>query len=443
MSKSPTKPVMRSASSETRGLHRWRPLLLVMALLAGGIARAGVEHVEVRTQGRAESLPVAINSALLEALGRVNGKALAGDTAMVSVEVSETSADSESYYASEAFARHIQERTEGAVSDYQLLDKRRDANGLWVVEVRSRIAKFQRAAASHRLSIALVPLRVEDGEFAVAGGRVDAGRVRSAVGRGIADFLTQTRKFAVLDRDYADATDAERRLIEAGETPVEDMARLGQTLAADYVLAATLSHFDYTRVEHVTKASGRRYTTASGRAELGFRVIDTATRQIAVSDTVSVRLGDDGLSADQAISRLSQQLGQALAERIQTRIYPLMVVAVSNGELVLGQGGDTLAAGEVYKLYENGATTYDPYTKEYLGRTERYVGKVRINRVTPKTAYASVMDTDEDVLAGFDTRKYILREKVTAPKAPQASPEREVRQTREQHRERLRNDDDW
>ncbi|MCQ6261955.1 CsgG/HfaB family protein [Alcanivorax sp. MM125-6] len=431
---------MRSAISEIRRPPLWRPLLLMVALLLGGQAWAEVEYVEVRTQGRAASLPVAINSALLEALARVNGKALAGDTSMLSVEASEVTSESESYYASEAFARSIQERTEGAVSDYRLLDQHRDADGLWVVEVSARIAKFQRAAAAERLAIAVVPLRVERGNFAVAGARVGAERVRSAVGRGIADFLTQTRKFAVLDRDYADATDGERRLIQAGETPVEDMARLGQTLAADYVLAGTLSHFDYTVVEHVTKASGRRYTTASGRAEVGFRVIDTATRQIAVSDTVNVRLSDDGLSADQAISRLSRRLGQALAERIQTRIYPLMVVAISNGELVVGQGGDTLSTGEVYKLYEYGDKTYDPYTKEYLGRTERYVGTVRVNRVTPKTAYASVVDANEDVLAGFETRKYILRGKVAAPK-PQ--PAREVRQTRDQHRERLRNDDDW
>lgn len=416
-----------------------RLFIVIVAFAFSQPSLAGIEYVVKETQGRGVSLSEAINSALLEAIGQVNGKQLKGESAMQTVEVSEVDGEESSYYSSEAFAKKIEESTQGTVKDYHLVKKNQTDVG-WAVTVQARIAKYKQSASASRKRIAIMPVRLMASSYSLSGGSVAAENVSVSVNQALADYLTQTRKFAVLDREYMQETLGEKDLIRSDQTPAEDSARLGQQLSADYVLVGTLRALAYSEIEKASRVSDKTFTTGFGRAELGFRLINVATQQVAVSDTATVKITDAPLSSSQALSKLSQAIGKKVSQRIHSQIYPVLVVEVSNGSLILGQGGDALLVGEKYKLYKYGKKTHDPYTGEYLGRAEDYVGVVKIDRVTPKQAYASVVEANEKVSENFAVRKYILREKVGV--ASNAAG-KNLKEFRKNKREELDNDDDW
>ena len=411
----------------------------VLLILSAQPGQGELEYIVKETQGRGTALSEAINDALLEAIGQVNGKQLKGETSRATEEVSEVEGKESSYYSSEAFAQKIQERTEGAVKDYRLVQKRETETG-WEVVVRARIAKYEKSPSSSRKRIAIMPVRLMADSYTLSGEPVSKEKVSVAVNQKLSDYLTQTRKFSILDREYMRETLGEKELIRSDQTPAEDTARLGQQLAADYVLVGTLRALAYSEIEEKSRASNRVYTKGAGRAELGFRLINVATQQVAVSDTATVKISEAPLSGSRALSNLAEALGEKISHRIHSQIYPVLVVAVNDERLVLGQGGDGLARGERYKLYKYGEKTRDPYTGEVLGRVEEYVGKVQIERVTEKQAYARVVESKENVSDNFAVRKYILRERIADT---EENPGKELQKFKDNKREQLKNDDDW
>lgn len=420
-----------------------RPILRVVlsAFLIFSLtpASADIKFVQTETQGSGLTLSEAINNALLEAISQVNGKSLKGQSILQTTEISATDGENSAYLSSEAYAKKIEERTQGSVKDYRLVSKMETDAG-WSATVNARIAKFILSASASRKSIAIFPVRFSQSSYRILGNRVAEDRIAERLDQELTNYLTQTRKFAILDRQYVRETAREKQMIQDGKTPVEDMARLGQQLAADFVLVGTLQGLGYENIVKKSRASDRTYTTGFGRAELAFRVIDVATQQIAVSDTLTVSTDKAARSAQSALVSLIDPLSRKISDRIHEQIYPVLVVNVVGDQLVLGQGGDSLVAGERYEIFKYGKKTFDPYTGEFLGWTEEPVGIVEIDRVTPKQGYASVVTSTEDLAQNFDVRKYVLRGKVNQPRS---NAKAEVRKVKERKRNDLGNDDDW
>jgi curli biogenesis system outer membrane secretion channel CsgG len=420
-------------------MRLFRKILFVTLLFSLTPAVADIKYVQTETQGTGVTLSEAINNALLEAISQINGKSLKGQSILQSAELSVTDGESSAYLASEAYGKRIEEQTQGSVKDYRLVDKTETDSG-WFVKVTARIAKFERSASAARKSIAIVPLRFSQSGYTILGNWVRTDRIAKRLDQELTNYLTQTRKFAILDRRYVQETAGEKQIIEDGKTPAEDMARLGQQLAADFVFVGTLQGLGYENITNKSRASDRTYQTGFGRAELAFRVIDVATQQIAVSDTMTVSTDKAAGSTQAALLGLIRPLSRKISDRIHEQIYPVLVVNVVGEQLVLGQGGDTLVAGEQYEIFKYGEKTFDPYTDEFLGWTEEPVGIVEIDRVTPKQAYADVERSTEDIARNFEVRKYVIRGKVSQPVA---SSKVEVRKLKKRTREDLGNDDDW
>jgi curli biogenesis system outer membrane secretion channel CsgG len=400
---------------------------------------AGIEHVVKETEGRAASLSVAINNALLDAIAQVNGKTLEGNAVMASLETSMTDGQDTDYFASDSYANLIKEKTKGAIRSYTLLSKEQ-RDGLWEVKVRAEIAKYKAEKGSKRKSIAIMPVRLLDQSYLLGNNKLSAERVSKAINQGVTNALTQTRKFTVLDREYMEDSANIKAEISRGETPIEDMARLGQKLAADYMLVGTINNLRYVNAEKTSKASGRTYYQTDGRTVLDFRLINVATQQAVVSNTVISKYSASKTSASSLLSGLSSDLGKKISKIIHDQIYPMLIVSASSDQLVIGQGGNGIRVGDHYKVYKYGEKIYDPYTKEFMGRSEKYVGKIKITRVNPKQSYGTVIESAEDLAANFAPRKYILREKIQ-PKMADVS--KKIKAKREERKSKRSSDDEW
>ena len=65
--------------------------------------------------------------------------------------------------------------------------------------------------------------------------------------RGLVSYLTQSRKFLILDRDNMGVQDEELAMIRRGQMPMESLAKLGQKLSTDYIVLGDIDEIYYSK----------------------------------------------------------------------------------------------------------------------------------------------------------------------------------------------------
>ena len=96
-----------------------------------------------------------------------------------------------------------------------------------------------------RKRIAILPLRQT-----IETSSVDPNRATRMLNQALTNYLVQTRKFTVLDRDFDEEVFSELENLEESAN-VDDHAKIGQKLFADYILVGRLETFDVKEVENM------------------------------------------------------------------------------------------------------------------------------------------------------------------------------------------------
>ena len=409
--------------------------VISLSFSASLFARAQLEFVNVETKGVGNSLQEAINAAVAEAVGRVNGKSVAAANAIKKITQSSSDGKSKSFKSSTDMQRQFSEATNGVVDSYSVLSETKNDRGQYVVTVDARIAKLKLSASASRLKIAVIPF---------SGSDVFARNFSNAlVGK-----LVGSRRFTVLDRQNMADIAGERSVAATNAlTPVSELARLGSTLAADYIIVGQVEDIDSQVREVYFPTIKKTFKIPEGKATINFKIIDIATSQVKFADN-SI-LGFDRDSFDKAMgSGMRPSADIAMAEiasskigtQILDAIYPIMIISLNRGVFTLNQGGDLVEAGATYGVYERGPKVYDPYTKESLGRAESKVGELKVERVTPKMSSASLAKGDLSLFKDFKMGRFVCRLESPAPSRAQQN-ERQVREKIKNKKSEY--DDDW
>ena len=113
----------------------------------------------------------------------------------------------------------------------------------------------------------------------------------------------------------------------------------------------------------------------------------------ADTEVVSIEAGEgagiepEGTAA--ALTSMLQSVAEQLTDRAVDGIYPMRIADITaGGKLILNQGSNRLAPGDMLEVFLLGERIEDPYSGESLGREETKVGSVEVQRVTSKVAYA-------------------------------------------------------
>lgn len=409
--------------------------VLSLSFSAGLAARAQLEFVNVETKGVGDSLQEAVNAAVAEAVGRVNGKSVAATNAINKITKSASDGKTKSFQSSTAMQRQFNEATNGVVDSYKVLTETQNARGQYVVTVNARIAKLKLSKSASRLKIAVIPFSGSD-TFA-------RNFSNALVGK-----LVGSRRFTVLDRQNMAAIAGERAVATTNAlTPVSELARLGSTLTADYIIVGQVEDVDSQIREVYFPTIEKTFKIPEGKATVNFKIIDVATSQVKFAD--NSMLGFDRESFEKAMGAgmrpnadiaMAEIASATIGSQILDAIYPIMVVAVNRGVLTLNQGGDLVEAGAIYGVYERGPKVFDPYTKESLGRSESKVGELKVERVTPKMSSASLFKGNLSVFDEFKIGKFVCRLEESAPSRAQLN-ERKVREKIKKKKSEY--DDDW
>ena len=385
----------------TRKLSRFIFSCVILCLTFS--VQAGIKYVTVDTNGTGASAQAAINDALVNAISEVNGVEVAAKIHLQTIEKS----NQNSIETSESFQQAINKESKGLIKEYTVLNRQESdlSNGLWSAKVRVTIAKFVASKQVNRLRIAILPFKPNE---SIPQWKKPA-EFQNKITQDLVSYMTQTRKFAILDRENVDIQQKELSMLRNGQAPVEELAKLGQRLSTDYIIVGSIDDIHYLKNEKQLKVSGKTITTVKQGARVSFRVIDVATGQVKFSDSLDkiLHTSRSGVS----VSVVSKKAATDVGNTILNAIYPIRVEAVQDTKVYLGQGGTTLRQGDEYTLVMLGNVLKDSYTGESLGREEKQIGTVRITVVQAKQSQGKITQSHIDVARLFKPGDFIIRPK--------------------------------
>ena len=385
------------------------------AVISHSAQARGVEIVSVQSQGLGITQRDAVLDGVREAVSMVNGMAIASQTSLAELTTEVTTDTDSAFLMSSAFMEQVSTATSGIVEGYDILSSSEDANtGLVIVELSVRVARYTASKQLDRLRMALGAMRIDNN----VQDRAAAAEFAEDLQDGVIDYLTQTRRFAMIDRQLMADTQAELNFVATANVPTRELARLGNQVGTDYLVVLEIRDLFTTVSERKMATTNRVRRKTALTSEAGVRIIDVATSQIKFSGTVH-SLGDKDYRD------LARKASRAIGRYIQNAIYPIRIIAIDGDVLTLGQGGKTIERGERYSLIRLGERLYDPYTKESLGYQETAVGTVMVTTVRAKQSTAEIETLDDVNIAALTGYEYVVR-----PMEPAADAEMEAARER-------------
>jgi hypothetical protein len=360
------------------------PKIFILVFLCFFVATpslAGIQYVDVKVQGSGANLKAAIYDALKMALSQVNGTVMSARESASLESITVSTDDDSNFKSTEKFRQDVSAATKGVVKAFSIIRSSKNEDGEFEVMVAATIAKFELSVQTKRLRIAVGPFRIE-------GGRKRSSKAQpfeKIFRRGVENYLTQSRRFAILDRSFLREQDKEQSLLRGGDFSTEELARLGNRIGTDYLVTGVVEKaYSYSK-KTTMRTTGLVIKTPQVGGKVTYRILDVASTQVKFADTSEIHREYGSL--DSAADSLSKSVGQ----KIVNAIFPVYVLSVDGNFLTLGQGGKTVGKGSVYSLVRLGKRMIDPYTKEGLGRKETTVGSVKITDTQAKMSTAVIL----------------------------------------------------
>jgi len=234
-------------------------------------------------------------------------------------------------------------------------------------------------------------------------------RMTQALDGQLISAVQQTRKFTVLARSDSDAL-----IEEAGAT--------GKTFSfgdADYLLVVSVDDFqDFIQTAEF-RALGKTATKRVIRFSAVGKIYETKSNKLLESANFQSRNFDTeellansastgGELSDALLVALTRDMSEQIAQRVADVVYPAKIMAKTGKVVTINRGDGTgIATGQLWEVFALGEELIDPDTNVSLGREEMSVGKVRITRVTPKTAQAEINGEDLGIDKGAVVRRAV------------------------------------
>ena len=346
------------------------------------IVPTNIEIVTVEVEGKGANRQFAIDNGLVQAISQVNGLRITDHTELIAQINNVT-------VTSQVQSANLNNNT---IKSWKILSEKK-TDDFYVVKLSVDIPKYKASVDSKRLKIAIVPFRISN-EVTDKG---MAGSLQDHLTTELENFLTQTGRFTMLDRSFLADQSNELGFINNAGVNINEYAKLGNRLGADYLIVGSIDSSSNNRSERKSRVSDKVILSSSSFTKLTFRVIDVTTTQIKFADSLSLTDGD------------AQHLAQKIGTQIIESVFPIRIVSANAGGVILGQGGGTIAVGDKFTVFQLGKPLKDPYTSESLGQEEIDVALIEVTNILPKTSNAKILRSKVDLAKLVDREKLIIR----------------------------------
>jgi curli biogenesis system outer membrane secretion channel CsgG len=241
----------------------------------------------VEGTGVGETTHQATLQALQTAVSKVNGLAIAAQTQTDIQSVSSGDKDSSNYAFSNAFQQSISTATKGVIRCWDVIESKQSATVAGAQEVRLLVTVTKYKSDP---SLNLPRVAVADFLLSPVTQKSTKGRtVASSVPRRIMDFLGNSQKFAMIDRQYMDLTQAELSLVTGDGFQLEELARLGNRVGTDYLIVGTVTAAKEWVETRTMKSTGKVFRRVNSDVSVSIRMVDVATSQVVYAGEPSYR----------------------------------------------------------------------------------------------------------------------------------------------------------
>ncbi|MDQ5926436.1 MAG: hypothetical protein QG554_1378 [Pseudomonadota bacterium] len=401
-----------------------------------GLDVGGVKTVQVTTSGQGATSAEAIDEAIRQAILQVNGVAMSSNAARYRMASQVVAGANSLSIESDGFAQAMVQQSEGVLTSFRVLSLSEPSSGAsdaaagkkqFTATIEASVAKFEAPAQAGKLKIVIGPIRTASGSYQVGDRTLSAEQVRETIRQDLMAALGNSGRFIVLDRDVDDALQSEMDLIADGHAPTAELAKRGQAMTADVVWVGTINQFAYTPHTRHLETSDRPLVSYSGGWSLSHKLVNVATRQVLLSDTLQGQLPatapttlSRGVNGAQLASEMRQTLASSALRSLLLRTFPITIASRDGHNVILSQGGQSVAAGARYQAVVLGPEVKDPQTGQSLGRVENACCEVVIDKVLPTMSQAH-LENIQIKLDGLQPGDIQLRE-LSTRSASAASP---------------------
>lgn len=388
-------------------------LMLVVGIWSAAVLAA---PVTAKGTGRHTDYRAAVYDALAQAMSQVEGLSLqeSRESLMKAFGQSQESSVSGDVAISdirEALQQSVAVKTEGRILSYEILAEYYESDTkTWRVQVEAKMpGRYVVGRDPDNLRrMVVMPFRSLTAKVKMMGEEVDCAKGNEEIADSLNTFLTHTRKFTMLDRQFNNETMAELSRLNMSNASAGDLGRFGQLLVTDYMVVGTVKF--YPQLDPVSNPYVVGGTTVrdSTCVEVSYRVLLVPTSQLKWADTVKIPYSYcSGSSAEEVMASAVECAAEEICEQIISNIYPLRITGKTTFELVVNQGGRNVQVGDVFDVFRRGEMMVDVTTNEALGYSEEQIARIRIVRTTPKMSYAIVVEGTpvEDIEVGAFVRR--------------------------------------
>ena len=295
----------------------------------------------------------------------------------------------------------------GLIRSYNVLDEKQIDENTYEVTVQVAVYDYGARGRTSRVKIALMPAKIQQDNYGFLDQVVSGETLSSLFSQRLVAGLTQTNKFAVLDRESIDDFVREKEMLFSFDAPLGEQAKLAETLGADYLLVGTITQAQIERFERYLRAANYTARKFKARFNFDYRLIDSSTKQVVLASSAQKYLEDEQVRRladeqnplewnpaqvrDAFISLVANDVIAAIIDRV----YPIAVVAIqADDQVVLNQGGQKMKPGMLLDVYTMGKEIFDSDTGESLGRIESHVATIEIQKATYTMSMAKLISGD-------------------------------------------------
>lgn len=349
-----------------------------------------------RAAGAGKTMAEAVNDAVRSAILQANGTTvdLTSQQFRFALDVATDYGDASIRAA--GFASVVEQRSRGAITGFKLESvEGPDTSGNYKVWIEASVAKYSPPAADNKkIKLVIAPIRFDAASFTVGGRSIPATQVAQDIRNRILESLSQSGRFAILDREFDAEVQQELDMVESGQTPNSQFGKLGQAFSADLIWIGRIRSLGYVRHSRELRMSDRSLVSYSGGWAVSQKLVNVATRQVVVANSLQDKLPGTapttlGVSVDSnaTLNAMSTSIAQQVVNSIMSSSFPVSVVSREGNSVILSQGANAVRQGGRYQVIALGAELKDPQTGQSLGRTESACCEVVIDRVTPTLSY--------------------------------------------------------
>ena len=401
-------------------------ILIVLALASPTLFAAETNTTVLETKGQGVNREEAIKKALQQAVAQARGVMISSRdvdfiyrSATADIERKDTGKKVEFDAVSvETGGTALRTDTAGLVKTYKVLNEKKIDANTYEVTLKVWVYDYEGPEQTDRLKLAIMPLRVLKKGYRFGNFVMPPDQMSAKMAQKLSVGLSGTNKFSVLDREYILEFAQEKKVL-IDDASLEELAKLGKVLGADYMIVGTVSDARLEIKEKTSSILGVPVREYNADFIFDYRLIVGPTMQVKLADTVNIRLEEtnkvkklvkdwepENLDYRELADNLVAKAANEVVKTIIDRLYPIRIASIDeNGQIIINQGGKRISQGLVLDVFTEDKEIFDIDTKESLGKTEILIATIKIEKVTPKISYAKLIEGDlSKISEGFICR---------------------------------------